>query len=738
VTITATESEISYAGNGVTVAFAIPFAFDTSSDIKVLSTVDATGNISELTTGWATTGGAGSTGTLTFTTAPASGITITILDDPDITQPTDYTNNDAFPAESHEVALDRQTRISKRLYQLIKRCLRTADGDPIDGDAMILGSVANRKGKYLFFNAITGAIEYAANIVTTTLSQSIIGQLYRPQSAAELAASITPTNYFREYGDPRRYGALVDGATDDTAAFNKSLLQAYQSSGADPIWPAGTAVISQLTITGAVHIRTNGYATIIQQKSGLGTDKQLIIINASNVLIEPLSVKGNITTDPDEYNHGVKIGGSSLSNVTLQGVKATNIRGDAVYISGTPANPVSNVVLGPINGTNIYRNVVGFVGVRGCDVESITGANIGYRLFDVEPNAASTHENTGIRIAYVKGSNMLFAGDPLIPNGSISIDYAEMDNSLHADSTPGYPTHPSAAGNIPVIIGNTQSLRLGFLKVRGYGERVINDTASTIKCRLLIDYFDCDTSNTTEVTFKTLIEGSTLESVTINGGVVVLQAVDRYLCKDIRCDIKDMVISGGAIAASASRCSFKNLTINASTLASNLFSSINSSTFDGVTFSNDASATLMLSCSNNVFRDCTAAPGTLVNSGTNHMALKSTLNGVLYDFYMFPSGSLACGQSGTSPVIVNGSTITTDGVGTARVSPGGAVTGIILQAGTRSGQELTVINESTGANTITFAAAATSNVADGVTTTISGLRCGKFTWSSATARWYRS
>lgn len=203
-TIPATASEISYAGNGVTVAFAVPFVFDTSADLKVTST-DSSGNVSVLTTGFSVTGGSGSTGTVTFDTAPASGVTITILDDPDVTQPTDYQSNDAFPAESHERALDRGARISKRLSQLLQRAFRFADGDPItDGT---LGSVDNRKGKYLFFNAVTGAIEYAVALVTTTLSQSIIGQFLNPQTDAEVTAGVVPQNYWYEAGNVFRYMA---------------------------------------------------------------------------------------------------------------------------------------------------------------------------------------------------------------------------------------------------------------------------------------------------------------------------------------------------------------------------------------------------------------------------------------------------------------------------------------------------------------------------------------------------
>lgn len=220
-TITSTPSEVSYAGDGVTVAFPIPFVFDTAADLKVLST-DADGNISTLTTGFSVSGGSGSTGTLTFGTAPASTVDITVLDNPEVKQATDYVSNDPFPAESHERALDRLTRICKRLTKLFARTLHTQDGDPISD--LALGSVDNRKGKYLFFNAITGAIEYAANIVTTTLSQSIIAQLLNPQTAAEAAAGATIVNYWYKPGYLLRYKSnTVPGTTDMADALQMAI-----------------------------------------------------------------------------------------------------------------------------------------------------------------------------------------------------------------------------------------------------------------------------------------------------------------------------------------------------------------------------------------------------------------------------------------------------------------------------------------------------------------------------------
>lgn len=100
--------------------------------------------------------------------------------------------------------------------------------------------------------------------------------------------------------------------------------------------------------------------------------------------------------------------------------------------------------------------------------------------------------------------------------------------------------------------------------------------------------------------------------------------------------------------------------------------------------------------------------------------------------------TLSTTQSATAPVIINGATIAVTSVGVARVAPAGAVTGVILAPGTVPGQSIAVINESAAINTVTFAAAGTSNVADGVSAVLAGLRYMEFVWNSVTARWYRS
>ncbi len=57
-------------------------------------------------------------------------------------------------------------------------------------------------------------------------SQAELGAIFYPRTAAEIAAGVTPTNYAyepRPWIDVKRQGCVLDGSTDDYAAFNRCL-----------------------------------------------------------------------------------------------------------------------------------------------------------------------------------------------------------------------------------------------------------------------------------------------------------------------------------------------------------------------------------------------------------------------------------------------------------------------------------------------------------------------------------
>lgn len=158
-TIAKTGTSASYAGNGATTAFAFPYRFLQDNDLQVYIVVtDGTATLQTLTTDYTVSNNGDETGgTVTMIVAPASGETLLIERQTDQTQSADYVNNDPFPAETHEDALDKLTLIAQE---------EGADGDrhitfPAgDAASPTLPISSTRKNKLLGFDGGGGLLLY--------------------------------------------------------------------------------------------------------------------------------------------------------------------------------------------------------------------------------------------------------------------------------------------------------------------------------------------------------------------------------------------------------------------------------------------------------------------------------------------------------------------------------------------------------------------------------------------------
>ncbi len=122
-TLLSTQVVITYQGDGASTAFPIPFPFYGNDELSVIETVTATGveTTKALNSDYSVVGGNGSTGTVTASVAPSAAVKWSIKRNTDLTQETDYTPNDPFPAETHELALDKLTAIAQELKELLGR-----------------------------------------------------------------------------------------------------------------------------------------------------------------------------------------------------------------------------------------------------------------------------------------------------------------------------------------------------------------------------------------------------------------------------------------------------------------------------------------------------------------------------------------------------------------------------------------------------------------------------------------
>jgi hypothetical protein len=186
-----------YIGNETTTVFAFPYVFYNATEISVTSTVIATGIDTVLTQGvnYTVSGGAGSTGFVTLTVAPASTIRITIQRSIPYRQDADFQENTAFPATTLETALDKAVIMAQQTKEIATRALVVPASD--SGVSTVIPSAAIRAGKALFFDgtgnpsvtSTTDTISAAAAAASASAAATSAINAANAQAAAEAAAA---------------------------------------------------------------------------------------------------------------------------------------------------------------------------------------------------------------------------------------------------------------------------------------------------------------------------------------------------------------------------------------------------------------------------------------------------------------------------------------------------------------------------------------------------------------------
>lgn len=121
--VTVEASSISYDGNDIADEFAVPFKFLETNDLLVRTTDDNGDTYTTLVEGvdYTVDGeGEDAGGAVTTTDPVATGTSIVIERNTDITQETDFAPQGPFPAARHETALDKLTLICQELNRRIE------------------------------------------------------------------------------------------------------------------------------------------------------------------------------------------------------------------------------------------------------------------------------------------------------------------------------------------------------------------------------------------------------------------------------------------------------------------------------------------------------------------------------------------------------------------------------------------------------------------------------------------
>ena len=189
-TVSTTVNKVSYTASAAQTTFAYIFKIFADGDLKVY--VNSTQKT--LTTDYTVTGaGDVGGGNIVFGTGLSASDSVVIERVLDLTQGVDYVENDAFPAETHEDALDRLTFITQQHQDALDRTVRFATTVTDAGDVEVLGSVSARASKLFAFDSagdldITQEIGvYKGTDATTTTAAYIQRDLVKSTTTAQLS-----------------------------------------------------------------------------------------------------------------------------------------------------------------------------------------------------------------------------------------------------------------------------------------------------------------------------------------------------------------------------------------------------------------------------------------------------------------------------------------------------------------------------------------------------------------------
>lgn len=175
--VSATTNSVSYTGNGSTTSFAVTFAFQgtgSTAELEVIERTIATGAeaTKSYTTHYTVTGGNGSTGAVVAASAPADTVEWHIRRTTTRTQTVDYTANDPFPADTHELALDRLAMGLQEVQGELDRSFKVSRTTSITTPEFV-DDAAARASKLLGFAADGNSIEAVTGRVNTVTASTV-------------------------------------------------------------------------------------------------------------------------------------------------------------------------------------------------------------------------------------------------------------------------------------------------------------------------------------------------------------------------------------------------------------------------------------------------------------------------------------------------------------------------------------------------------------------------------------
>ncbi len=498
---------------------------------------------------------------------------------------------------------------------------------------------------------------------------------------------------------------IDDNSTGNSHIFDINLTGIYTGNVIDITY--GTAAVAGDMISLALGTGVAASALIITG-TGARTDDMIKIDDDStgNSHIFDINMTGIYTGNIIDINYGTAAVAGDMLNLTL----GTGVAASAIVITGTGTRTDDIIKIdSDDDGSGLVFDI------------NLTGASSGNCLDITYATAA----NTGHVISITTGTNV--AGNallittagartsPVIYVNGVATDAGTDDHIFYVNQTGQldsniiqltYGTAASTGDAVAVAMGTNVAGRA--LSITGAGVRtgdVIDYTSNNTGAGMFMDInlSGAGSGNVFDLTFSTA--AYTGNAVDLNMGT----------------NVAGMAISiGSAATGTDAEGSALDVAHTGNLIAgANLVQVISTGNHDAT--------------SDVVYFEQSTGAGT---AGTNLLHLNAS--GANVEALYVEAGVTFLAVETATPGSGNGETIPCTSNVVHYDPNGGSRTGVIVQAGLRDGQQLTITNIADAAETVTMAASGTSNVAFGTGCVIARYQAVSLVWCAATSLWYQN
>lgn len=294
-TISSTTSKNQYTGNGSNTVFAYTFKIFEEGDIAVFEN----DTLQTITTHYTVSGvGNDAGGNITFVTAPANGVTVTLKRAEPLLQSIDYTENDDFPSAAHEEGLDRSVIRDQTIQEELDRSVKASDGSTFTATQLQFPASPSN-GQVLSWN---GDVSSGTLVWTTPATSTFFPSITDNGSLVSISVN-----------------------TDINSGGAASQLTVTGSSHANIIVTDGSGVVTGTTTNGYYVVRTNNTERTRIDASGNIMVNTSTVRGRSTVLHDGASQFGFVVENTDatvagQTSVGFMRNGSYVGTITTTNV----------------------------------------------------------------------------------------------------------------------------------------------------------------------------------------------------------------------------------------------------------------------------------------------------------------------------------------------------------------------------------------------------------------------------------